>query len=229
MVIYCERGIYYNATTCKDMYMGTIYILRNRISDKCYVGQTIRPFEKRFREHQISHSLIGKALRKYRVNNFDKLLLENIPEEELDYWEIHYIEECHSLYPNGYNFDTGGNIGRHTCEEIKRKMKKTHKTPFKKGFPSWNKGISPSEETRKKIGNASRGRIVSEETRKKRSDALSGENHPMFGKHHTEEMKEKSRESHKGQIPWNKGLKNPYSIETLEKMSEAQKKRYKVG
>ena len=31
--------------------MGTIYILQNKVNGKCYVGQTIRPFNKRFREH----------------------------------------------------------------------------------------------------------------------------------------------------------------------------------
>ncbi len=30
--------------------------------------------------------------------------------------------------------------------------------------------------------------------------------------------------AHKGKIPWNKGLKNPYTKETLEKMSRLNKK-----
>jgi len=34
------------------------------------------------------------------------------------------------------------------------------------------------------------------------------------------ETKRKMSESHKGQIPWNKGMKNPYSKETLKQMSE---------
>jgi len=43
-------------------------------------------------------------------------------------------------------------------------------------------------------GEGTSGRIVSEETRKKKS----GENHPMFGKHHSEETKRKQSESHIG-------------------------------
>src|SRR3990167_4010090 len=43
------------------------------------------------------------------------------------------------------------------------------------------------------------------------------------GKKHTEEANRKNSESHKGKIPWNKGLKNIYSEETLIKMGEANK------
>lgn len=56
---------------------------------------------------------------------------------------------------------------------------------------------------------------------------VSGERNGMYGKHHTEEAKKKISEVHKGSIPWNKGLKNPYSKETLEKMSKIHKS--KVG
>jgi hypothetical protein len=39
------------------------------------------------------------------------------------------------------------------------------------------------------------GKIISEETRQKISEALSGENHPMFGKSHSAESLEKMSES----------------------------------
>lgn len=35
------------------------------------------------------------------------------------------------------------------------------------------------------------------------------ENHPFYGKHHTEETKQKISESKAGKTPWNKGLKTP--------------------
>ena len=41
----------------------------------------------------------------------------------------------------------------------------------------------------------------------------------------TEEIKKKISETKKGSIPWNKGLKNPYSKESLKKMSKSQKNR----
>ena len=48
----------------------------------------------------------------------------------------------------------------------------------------------------------------------------SGENHPMFGKHHTEETIAKMSEAHLGQIAWNKGKK--MSAEAIENNRQAQ-------
>ena len=80
------------------------------------------------------------------------------------------------------------------------------------------------------------GLIPCEETRKKMSENhwdCSGENHPMFGKKHSEESKKKMSEraknisdekrkkmskSHKGQIPPNKG--KPMSEEQKKKLSK---------
>lgn len=47
--------------------------------------------------------------------------------------------------------------------------------------------------------------------------------HPMKGKHHSEETKQKLREAKLGKEPWNKGLTNVYSEEALRNMSEASK------
>lgn len=41
---------------------------------------------------------------------------------------------------------------------------------------------------------------------------MSGENHPRFGKRHSEESIAKMKESLKGKIPWNKGTKKPKPI-----------------
>ena len=68
------------------------------------------------------------------------------------------------------------------------------------------------------------GCVASEETRRKMSQNhydCSGKNHPMFGKHHTEESKKKMSNSHKGQISPNKG--KPMSEEQKKKLSEANK------
>jgi hypothetical protein len=50
-----------------------------------------------------------------------------------------------------------------------------------------------SEETRKKMSEAKRGKKHSEETRKKRSENCKGSKNHFYGKHHTEEAKEKLR------------------------------------
>ena len=71
--------------------------------------------------------------------------------------------------------------------------------------------------------NSNLGIIPSLETRKKMSVARSGENHPMFGKHHSEESKIKMIENH----PDISGKNNPMfgkhpSKETRKKLSSVQ-------
>ena len=68
-------------------------------------------------------------------------------------------------------------------------LKYDYKMGFRKGLkgkPAWNKGISPSTETRIKMGNSRRGKKHSEETKKKISNA------------------------NKNQIPWYKGKTGVY-------------------
>lgn len=59
---------------------------------------------------------------------------------------------------------------------------------------------------------------------------ITGKNHPLYGKHLSEEIKQKIREAHLGKIPWNKGLtiktdpriKSP-SKETIQKRKNTWK------
>jgi len=91
-------------------------------------------------------------------------------------------------------------------------------------------GRHHSEETRKKISESHKGKLVSEETRKKLSLALHGENNPnfgktgedtpMFGKHHSEETKQKIREALLGARNHNFG--KHHSEETKQKIREAK-------
>jgi hypothetical protein len=85
-------------------------------------------------------------------------------------------------------------------------------------------GRKLSEETKNKIGNANRGKIPSEEHRRKNGEAKKG-NTNWLGKKHTEETKEKIRNIHKGKpFPgihnsnketkwWNDGQINKRSVE----------------
>ena len=71
--------------------------------------------------------------------------------------------------------------------------------------------------------------IFSEEFKRKMSESrkgqFTGEKNPFYGKHHSEETKNKLSEYHKGKKVWNSGKTNIYSEETLKKMSESCKGR----
>jgi len=56
-----------------------------------------------------------------------------------------------------------------------------------------SQGYKHTEESKNKIGEAARGRVMSAEDRVRMSEERTGENHPMFGKKHTEEAKARIR------------------------------------
>lgn len=81
------------------------------------------------------------------------------------------------------------NKGKNMSEESKRKMSEAAR-----GRIPWNKGIPMSEEQKIKLSNRFRGRKLSDEWKKKIAEYISN-NHPMKGKHHSEETKQKLREA----------------------------------
>lgn len=71
-------------------------------------------------------------------------------------------------------------------------------------------GMRHSEDAKKKIGEASANRARkphTKETRAKISDAKKGKSSNRLGVKHSEESINKMRQSHLGQVAWNKGLK----------------------
>lgn len=97
---------------------GRIYIIRNTINDKVYVGQTTSSIQLRFRNHLSAarHNkdyIIGKAIRKYGESNFYVELLEECLAEELNEREKYWIAFFDSTANrNGYNMSIGGNAVR---------------------------------------------------------------------------------------------------------------------
>jgi group I intron endonuclease len=62
-----------------------------------------------------------------------------------------------------------------------------------------NNGSGPrSEETKRKLSKAHKGKKLSEEHKKKIGDSVSGEKNGFYGKHHTEETRKKIVEVNKG-------------------------------
>lgn len=94
---------------------GKIYIIRNDVNDKVYIGQTKRSIEKRFQEHttltEAKRSLVlARAIQKYGADKFHVELLQDglTSTEALDAAEIRYIKEFGSIAPDGYNVTEGG-------------------------------------------------------------------------------------------------------------------------
>lgn len=93
------------------MITGIIYLAKNTISNKCYVGKTIRTLELRKREHFIitvkADYKFGKALQKYPESTWEWSILAEVPIEELNEYEKFFIKDL-DTYKKGYNSHIGG-------------------------------------------------------------------------------------------------------------------------
>jgi group I intron endonuclease len=154
---------------------GIIYMCKNKINNKLYIGQTKNELIKRRKQHEknAKYGITTKfylALLKYGFDNFEWGIIANCENiEKSNEMEEYFI----SLYkssekPYGYNTKLGGS------------------------------NFKMSEETKLKISNANKGKKRSEEFKQKMGESRKGENHFRYGKQLTEEHKQKIREKRIG-------------------------------
>jgi len=144
-----------------------IYIIRNVLTGKSYVGQMIQKLEQRWREHKSKAEsgclfALHSAIRKYGIENFEiSILAEAHTLTELNALEEYHIKVQNTLAPNGYNIHTGGR--NHETSLETREKQRIAKLGRKLSF-----------ETREKMRIAKLGRSQSAESRAKRSQTLKG-------------------------------------------------------
>ena len=102
-----------------------IYLHRNKINNKCYVGQTCQKPQDRWQNGNgyKEQSYFYRAIVKYGWNNFEHIILEtNISESKVNEREIYWIKFYNSVVPNGYNLTFGGNA-YHICSKESSKRR----------------------------------------------------------------------------------------------------------
>lgn len=152
-------------------------------SGKVYIGITSQRPEYRWQNGKgyKDSPAFKQAIDKYGWDNIEhEILKSGLTKEEAEAEEIRLIKEYKSTDKHyGYNIEHGGNCAG------------TH-----------------SEETRKKISKANKGRTFSEESIQKMREAHKGqgvgEKNPFYGRHHSEETKKKHSEFMRGN-DYNKG------------------------
>ncbi len=130
----------------EDLNKGEIYIIRNKVTDKCYVGQAKKYVSLnnnkwgthgRWKSH-VREALNGEdhcvylnyAIRKYGPDNFEVTKICDCLQSELDTLEIKYIQERNTIAPNGYNIKSGGQF-KPDSQHILKTMQK-YETGYEK-------------------------------------------------------------------------------------------------
>jgi len=192
-----------------------IYRITNTVNNKVYIGQTVQNLNDRLNHHFRSNPKLPlyKAHLKYGRKSFIIEIIDKAETlEELNDKEVYWIQYYDSTNKkNGYNLMTGGgNKGRHS-DISKRKMSESQKksmTREKKDKIS-KAARNISDETRRKMSEAKKGKKQSPELIKKRADARRGYKW-------TEESKRKSSEKQKGR---------KFTEEHIENMKKAASKK----
>ena len=148
-----------------------VYLHINRINNKMYVGITSRTPENRWGKNGCNYSTSPKfyaAINKYGWNNFEHEILETgLSKEEACLREQYYIQKFNFLSPNGYNLTSGGEMTE-MSDEARKKLSKSM-MGNKNGL-----GHKCSEEKKKKISDAQKGKTFTKEHKRHISEAKKG-------------------------------------------------------
>lgn len=142
--------------------MYTIYLHRNTVNGKFYIGLTNKTIHERFIEHcqwasRGSHFKFHNAIRKHGATCWTSETLATCEtHEEAKFLEIEFIKE-HDAIGRGYNMTAGGD-----------------------GFQS----LKRTAKHRAAIGRAHKGKVISEETREKLRQ-YKGEKASFYGRKHS--------------------------------------------
>lgn len=200
--------------------MRHIYIFKNTINNKIYVGQSKHP-HKRKHEHLMSArcGVAGKlywAIRKHGEDNFIFEVIEECEDEITNQREECWISH-YDAFENGYNLTSGGDHYK-LADEVKCKIGAAFR------------GRPLSEEHKQKLRESNLGKkppTHSDETLKKMSESMKGKNTGPKTDEHKRRLSEARRkwrltDEQKKTITENK---KPASEETRKKLSEAGKGR----
>ena len=133
---------------------------------KCYIGQTKQnPKDRWDNGNGYETQVVYNPIKKYGWDNISHVVICNgLTQEQVNDIEVAliYILKSTNIEEFGYNVANGGNGKGKTSEETRKKLSEAHK------------GKQHSEETRNKMSENRKGKQRSEETRKKQSEARKG-------------------------------------------------------
>lgn len=187
-----------------------VYCIENISTKKKYIGQSI-DIDDRWSKHksELNHgshdnSYLQNAWLTHGESDFKFYVLEYCDEQYLDIKEQFYIDKYNTLNRAcGYNLKSGGQVRNYYSDELRKKMSDSVKESY----------------------------LDSNLKERRRADALAqwadpeikskiiGENNGMYGRHHTDEVKQKISMINKGRMSAKRNRTPVFCVE-LKKVFE---------
>lgn len=186
---------------------GYIYRITDLSNGKCYIGQHKYNKPMLDPKYHGSSSILKNQIKAHPERFLEELLMICATLKEANYFETYFIDHMNTLSPNGYNLNRGGDKWEQTDRTKEKRSERF------KGENNPNYGKTFSEETRRKISEAHKGREPwnkgkhnvqpkridyhpSEETLKKMKEN-------MLNIWKDENYRKRQSEAHKGKKPGN--------------------------
>jgi group I intron endonuclease len=150
--------------------MAYIYRILNKITQKCYIGESkCLNINRRWNQHKktIEHNkgycpALRDAVIKYGIENFIFTVIIVCFDDDRFKYEKEFIIKYNSVVPNGYNLTNGGEggggfQGKKHSEEVKNKIKNSLKQKYidnpelKKQMSERNKIVMKNPEVKERI------------------------------------------------------------------------------
>lgn len=186
------------------MMIGQIYLIRNSINGKGYVGQTTIGVDRRFAKHKENAHMgidlaLYRAMRKHGVDCFTVAEVAACDPALLDDLEKHYVKFYGTSAANGhgYNMTEGGDSARRPKGSRNSEVSKAKNAASHKGMTRPPR----SDEYRAKQVAAQKGKIIPDETKAKISAALKGQKKPQRSPEYKANMAAAKKGQGKGK-PW---------------------------
>lgn len=133
---------------------GYIYLITDTNNGKQYIGQHKYDKAELDPDYHGSGNLIKKIYAKRPETLIEELLFIAATYDELNYFETYFIERLNTLYPNGYNLNTGGYRPKLSEESIRKMsvaVKKAMTPEVCKKISEANKGKTPYNKGKFKV------------------------------------------------------------------------------
>lgn len=139
--------------------MKGVYKILNKVTQDFYIGSTTISFSRRFTQHKSDlrknkhrNIHLQRAYNKYGLDNFEFIIVETIEDDSIILEREQFyldLKPKYNLATIAGNSAKGRKLNPEQIEKVRQRFI---------GKPSWNKGLKFSEESRKRMSEAKKGK-----------------------------------------------------------------------